>query len=341
MAGVCRGLASRWDLNVAQVRALFVLASALAGLGVLAYVACWLVLPLDVDDDDSPSLVRGMASLALLAASAAGLVTIGAAAAATTVFGFGWAVAIAACVFLVAALVAWPVVRPAWALAALLAAALPAVAVLASGVRIMPQAGLVTHAPTSTADLPQGGYHAGLGELFVDLRGFHAPAGSIVPLRLETGTGATVVALPRDRCFNLDIRYRTHRAWPLTRALSRNTSAPTATFYADGMPADGHWHRTSSDPRAATIAIDYTAVAGTLTVRDYPSDTGPLFNRDWPENIVAPASPSDLNWAWRESVRTRAVQHRWRIWHKQMARWSRRLTTLLAGACASPTTTPR
>jgi len=181
VAGVCRGFALRWDLNVAQVRALFVLATVLAGLGVLAYVACWLVLPLDSDDGDTPSLVRGMATLALLAAAAAGLTTVAVAAAGTTLFGFGWAVAIAGAVFLAAALVASWVVRPSWALVTLVAAIVPAVAVAASGLRISPQAGLVTRAPAAVGDIPAGGYHTGLGDLLVDLRGFTAPARAVVP----------------------------------------------------------------------------------------------------------------------------------------------------------------
>ncbi len=225
IAGVCQGLAQRWDLNVVQVRALFVLASALAGLGVLAYIACWLVLPHDADDGTSPSLVRGMASLALLAAAGAGLATIAVAAALTTVFGFGWTVAIAGAVFLAAALVASPVVRPSWALATLVAAIVPAVAVAASGVRIKPQAALVTQVPVAVSDIPRDGYRAGLGDMLIDLRDFKAEASSTVPLRIETGTGRTVVALPTDRCFNLDVRYRTSKGWPLTRPLARPPSA--------------------------------------------------------------------------------------------------------------------
>lgn len=338
VAGVCRGLASRWELNVLQLRALFVLASALAGIGVLAYVACWLVLPLDADDGsdgDSPSLVRGMASLALLAAAAAGLATIAAAAAATTLFGFGWAVAIAAGVFLVAALVAWPVVRPAWALATLTAALVPAVAVAASGVRIAPQSGLRSYAPSTVADIPRAGYAAGLGDVLVDLRRLEAPAGSVVPLRIDTGTGATVVALPRERCFNLDIRYHTSEAWTFTRALSRRSyDKRRATFYGDVYPAAGHWRRASSDPRAPTLAIDYTAVVGTLTVRDYPLTTGPLHEPWWPANLVAPASPGVRRWAWRDEHSSRSVKRRWQRWRKQLAHFEARQKELEAGACA-------
>jgi phage shock protein PspC (stress-responsive transcriptional regulator) len=341
VAGVCRGLASRWDLNVVQVRALFVLATALAGIGVLAYVACWLVLPLDGDDGESPSLVRGMASLALLAAAGAGLATIAVAAAATTVFGFGWAVGVAAAVFLVAALVAWPVVRPAWALAALAAALVPAVAVAASGVRIAPQSGLETHVPSTVADIPRDGYRMGLGDLLVDLRRLEAPAGSVVALRLDTGTGATVVALPRDRCLNLDVRYRTSEAWPLTRRLSRRSYGKRAArFYGQDYPTAGHWLRTSSDPHAPTLKIDYTAVVGTLTVRDYPPATGPLHQPSWPANLLAPASPGARRWAWRDETSSRSVKRRWQRWRKEVAQFEERKRELTAGACA-PRESPR
>ena len=337
VAGVCRGLAARWDLNVVQVRALFVLASALAGIGVLAYVACWLVLPLDADDgeSDSPSLVRGLASLALLTAAGAGLATIAAAAAATTLFGFAWAVLIAAAVFLVAALVAWPVVRPAWALAALAAALVPAVAVAASGVRIAPQSGLETSTPRTVADIPRSGYRMGLGDLLVDLRRLDAPAGSVVPLRIDTGTGATVVALPLDRCFNLDVRYRTSEGWAVTRHLSRRDHQKRgATFYGEGYPLNGRWQRTSTDPRAPTLKIDYTAVVGTLTVRDYPRTTGPLHQPWWPANLVSPASPGVRRWAWRDPTSSRSVKRRWERWEKDAARFEARKRKLQAGACA-------
>jgi hypothetical protein len=322
------------------VRALFVLATVLAGVGVLAYVACWLVLPLDSDDGDSPSLVRGMATLALLTAAAAGLTTVALAAATTTLFGFGWAIAVAGAVFLAAALVASSVVRPAWALVTLVAAIVPAVAVAASGVRISPQAGLVTHEPATVADIPAAGYHTGLGDLLVDLRRFKAPARAVVALRIDTGTGATVVALPRDRCFNLDIHYRTGEGWPLeklmkplSQSLSRREQKRAAIFYSTSQPLNGHWTRTSDDPQAATLEIDYTAVVGTLTVRDYPANVGPLYDRSWPNTLSRPASPDMLRWEWRDPTRTRSSRRRWRRWRQQLMRFEKRLTELQAGAC--------
>ena len=52
LGGVCQGLANRWQIPVVQVRALFLAAVVLAGFGVLAYVACWLVLPAGEEEDD-------------------------------------------------------------------------------------------------------------------------------------------------------------------------------------------------------------------------------------------------------------------------------------------------
>jgi phage shock protein PspC (stress-responsive transcriptional regulator) len=335
---VCEGLATRWTIPVGQVRALFVVAAALAGFGVLAYAACWLVLPTDDETDESPSLVRGMASLALLAAATAGLATLAAAAGGVTLFGFGWAVAVAAAVFLVGALVSWPMVRPAWVLLPLAAAVVPGVVVAASGVRIAAQAGVVVAAPRALEDMPAAGYRTGLGDLLVDLRDLRAPADATIPLRLDTGTGRTVVALPRNRCFNLDVRYRATSAWPLNRILdgSRLGSGSIGTFfYGQSQPANaGHWTRAAADPHAPTLRIDYTAVNGSLWIRDYPAATGPLYEPYWPSMVRAPASPGALRWAWRNEVHRPAVQRRWRRWRKEAARFDHRMKALVKGSCA-------
>src|SRR3981081_733703 len=82
LGGVCRGMANRWETPVGQVRALFVLTALFGGLGALAYGACWLVLP--SDGDETPWLLRGVASVSLLVAALAGLGTLALAAAAAT-----------------------------------------------------------------------------------------------------------------------------------------------------------------------------------------------------------------------------------------------------------------
>ena len=326
---------------MAQVRALFAVATVLAGLGALAYVACWLVLPAE-DEQESPSGVRALASLALLAAACAGLATLALGAGLATLFGFGWTVVVAVAVFLVGALVAWPTVRPTWVLLPLAAAAVPAVAVGASGVRIDAQAGLAIVAPRTPDEIPAAGYRAGLGDLLVDLRRLEAAPDARVDLSLRTGIGRTVVALPHDRCFDLDVTYRMGQVGSdLVRGiLSRldwrwqkhGLEAPV--FYGTSWaPGSGHWRRVSADPKAPTLRIDFDSVDGELWIRDYPSSTGPIGEPYWPENVRPPASPGDRRWEWRREVRRPAVQRRWRAWERQLADFKRERAALHAGAC--------
>lgn len=290
LGGVCRGMANRWSTPVAQLRALFVVAALFGGLGLLAYAACWLVLPTDADDD-SPSLLRGLASVALLVAALAGLATLAAVAAAATLFGFGWAIAVALAAFLLGALLLLPSVGPAWVLPPLLAAALPAVVVAASGVRVLPQAGLVTERPQTVAQIPADGYRAGLGDLFVDLRELRAAPGEVVPLQLETGFGRTVVALPRDRCFEVEVRYEAGvGGWESIRSVAASVrwrspvrSRPSVVLFDDStrLGGSGAWRREVARTHVPIVRIDYRTVGGDLWVRDYPRGVGPLADPWW------------------------------------------------------------
>ncbi len=47
VAGVCRGLASRFGIPVAALRLAFVLSVLLGGWGILAYLALWIAMPLE------------------------------------------------------------------------------------------------------------------------------------------------------------------------------------------------------------------------------------------------------------------------------------------------------
>ncbi|MBB4661454.1 hypothetical protein BDZ31_001027 [Conexibacter arvalis] len=293
-------MANRWATPVAQLRALFAVAALFAGLGLLVYAACWLVLPSDAEDD-RPSLLRGVVSVAVLVAVLAGLATLAALSAAATLFGFGWAVAVALGAFLAGALVLLPATRPAWALLPLVAAALPAVVVAASGVRVAAQAGLQVAAPRTPAEIPGAGYRAGLGELLVDLRGLRAPRDATVSLPIETGFGRTVVALPDDRCFDVELRYgSTLGGWPAVRSLAQRISASgesQVVAYGEPLRQDGGaWSRRSDDPHAPTLQIDFRSFGGDLFVRDYPTAVGPLYQPEWPYGSVyyGPAGEAQL-----------------------------------------------
>jgi phage shock protein PspC (stress-responsive transcriptional regulator) len=47
IAGVARGLATRFGLPIAAVRLVFLLSVLLGGWGILVYVALWIAMPLD------------------------------------------------------------------------------------------------------------------------------------------------------------------------------------------------------------------------------------------------------------------------------------------------------
>jgi phage shock protein PspC (stress-responsive transcriptional regulator) len=150
LGGVCVGLAHALRIHPAWIRAAFVLGAFLAGAGVLVYLAGWLILPQEGEqpgDQSSRWLVRVARACAVCLAAGA-LATF---AAGATLFGFGLIAVGLGAVLLVAVLVAWPRMGPAWALLPLAAIALPTAAVAASGIQLVAQVGHVTVAPRALA----------------------------------------------------------------------------------------------------------------------------------------------------------------------------------------------
>lgn len=361
LGGVCQGVAQRAGIPVAQVRALAVVGTLLCafgatvvlggfatftvGVAIVAYLVCWLALPseADVETDDAPPAVRGLASAALVLAALTGVGALALLGAVAAIFGFGWTVAIVVVVVIAGTLIAWPAIRPAWVLPPLAALAIAATVVAASGVRIQPSTATAIERPTTVAALPRDGYRAGLGDLLVDLRALRPADGTNVPIRIDSGTGQTVVALPTDRCLNLEVDYRT------TLPSMRLTDAVVARlggsyghrpmiFYGDvRVDRSGHWARRSRDRRAATVRIDFRSVRGSLVLRDFPDAVEPLATPEWPDvmDLQPPPSPEDLRPEWRASSRNSpAVKRRWRTWRAETARFERALERRRAGACA-------
>src|ERR1019366_7940050 len=117
----------------AWIRAAFVASALVGGLGVLVYLACWLIIPQEGEQEGE----LGSSWVVVLAQACAvcvGVATLGALGAAATLFGFGWIVAALAAAVLLGVLGCWPRLGPAWALLPIAALTLPSLAAATSGV---------------------------------------------------------------------------------------------------------------------------------------------------------------------------------------------------------------
>ncbi|HEY5198105.1 MAG TPA: PspC domain-containing protein [Solirubrobacteraceae bacterium] len=286
LAGVCAGLARDRDLPLGSVRAAFAVATLVGGVGLLAYVACWLIIPADTGDEAGVAGTRGIVILAQGCAAVVGLATLAAAAAAATIFGFGWVVLAIAAAVLVGALATWPRVAVGWTLLPIAALVLPAVAMTVGGVRIAAQTRDAAIAPRSVATLPAGGYKSGLGSLLVDLRHTTFPARGDVTLRIDAGIRRTIIALPANRCVYVDLH---HAVVPFAARLASILSGRTAPFSGvtlfgtiQGSGSGENGTVPSPNPGSPILTIYFHSAGGSLYVRDYPDDVDPQVEPDWP-----------------------------------------------------------
>ena len=107
-----------------------------------------------------------------------------------------------------------------------LALMLPAAGVQLIETRIDPSFGTLIAAPRTAADVAPGGYTRGYGPVLVDLRQFEAAPGSTTRIAARSDDDRVVVALPRDRCFDLDVRYSVgDEYYSDTRTIARRAAA--------------------------------------------------------------------------------------------------------------------
>jgi phage shock protein PspC (stress-responsive transcriptional regulator) len=336
LGGVCAGLARLRGVPVGWLRAAFVLGALVGGLGVLVYLACWLIIPAEGEDSGARG-PREIVVLAQASAACVGLATLGAAASAATAFGFGWAVLAIAAVVLVAALVAWPGAGPGWALLPVAALALPSMAVAAGGVRIAAQSGALAEAPPTAADIPRDGYRSGLGHLLVDLRATALPASGRVPLRIDAGIRRTIVALPHDRCVHVDVRYHVVPfAARVAGTLTGRSDSPFSEVTVFGGRRYARDGQTTGAARGAgpTLVVDFRSAGGSLYVRDYPDRVDPRSRVDWPGYPVTLEPRPDTTGVPKPAAR-RLVRE-WRARRLVQLRDATRVDRLMGGPCAVP-----
>jgi phage shock protein PspC (stress-responsive transcriptional regulator) len=341
LAGVCAGMARTRGLPLGWLRSGFAIASLVGGLGLLAYGACWLIIP--AEGDTSPA--KGSRAVVLLAqccAAVAGLVTVAAAAGIATVFGFGWFVLLTAAVALGGALLAWPRVGPAWALLPVTALVAPALALAAGHVRVDASAADRHISPRTTGAFPAGGYRSGLGHLFVDLRRTAFPRAGTVRLTIRAGVKRTLIALPHDRCVHLDLRWHVRPfAARLARLLDGTSFMLSPEIAAFGQPLfsseGGFADRSLSDaPRTApgpTLALDFESAGGGLVVRDFPADVDPERRPQWPGLPGAVEPKPDVGGLSRRE--RRRLVDAWRARARVQRREQRLISAAMPGPCST------
>jgi phage shock protein PspC (stress-responsive transcriptional regulator) len=330
LGGVCAGLAARWGVPASRVRIGFVLASAVAGLGVLVYVAAWLILPGEGEDAGQ----RGIVLLAQAIGALLALVTLAGAGGAATIFGYGWAVVAVAGAVLVGVLAGWARLGPAWALLPVGALVLPSVAFAVGGLRLEPSTQTRLIAPRTLAQLPHQPLRSGLGLLTVDLRHTPLPASGTIPLRIEAGVRRTLIALPHDRCVHVSVNQ--HDAPPALRLGSALVGQSGLT----SPQVFGRWTAPQSSMTAAaqqrpgpTLAIDYSSAGGELVVRDYPDNVDPTTRPDWPGYRVYLETRPDTTGLPRTEATT--MVREWRARRKIQERSKAKIDRLMGGPCTA------
>jgi phage shock protein PspC (stress-responsive transcriptional regulator) len=327
LGGVCAGLAARWDVPPARVRLAFVLGALAFGLGVVCYLAAWLILP-SAGEDGVSAGQRGIVALAQACGALLGLSTLAVAGGVATLFGFGWVVVALAAAVLVGTLAGWGRFGPAWALLPVGALVLPSVALAVGGVHVEPSSTSVVLTPRTLAELPDGRLTSGLGLLTLDLRRTRLPESGRVPLRIEAGVRRTLIALPHDRCVHVTVRRRpTPVALRLGAAIVGETELGTPEVRVFGRS------RLQSTERGAgpTLEIDFSSLGAELVVRDYPADVDPTYRPDWPGYEVYVEERPDTSGLSRSE--TARMLREWRARRKDHERSKRRIDRLMDGPC--------
>jgi phage shock protein PspC (stress-responsive transcriptional regulator) len=323
LGGVCAGVAPVRSLGAGWLRLAFVLGALLGGLGVITYLACWLIIPAESEGSqtDAPS---GLVALVQAGAAAAALGILALLGTVLTVFGFGWVVFGLAAVVL-AGVLSWRRLGPGWALLPIAALTLPAVAVATSQLRLAPSTHAAVYAPATPQQIRAADYRSGFGTLLIDLRHTSFPAGGTIPLRINAGVRRTIVALPTDQCVHVVVHYNVN---PLLVRLASLLNGHSAPLFSDAVIFGRLWD-TATDATASSqgpgvgprLDIDFSSQGGSLYVRDYPGTIDPDGQPDWPGYPVTLEPRPDTRGTpkkaaaglvrhWRERIRSELTSQR-------------------------------
>lgn len=172
------------------------------------------------------------------------------------------------------------------------ALALTAAVVAAQPVRIDHSHGLLLAKPARPADV-QPEYRRGIGNVVLDLRDFRAPARSGTTFNLRSDTGRVVVALPRERCFTLQVELARGRGGDAVLFEAPLAVARSVAGYSTGVASlhgqQGVWDAFPegyAQPESPTRLI---AFGKTVFVPGYGADQRPFF---WQRLAPQPGAPT-------------------------------------------------
>ncbi len=334
LGGVCSGLARGRGIHAEWIRLAFIAGALLGGIGILVYLACWLIIPREGEQPEDPSS-GWIVGAAQACAACAGIATLGVLAAVATLFGFGWIAVALAAVVLLGVLILWPRLGPGWALLPVAAIALPSAAVAASGVQLATRTGHVSVAPARLSVSGNPTYRAGLGTLLVDLRRTALPASGTVPLRIQGGVRRTIIALSADQCVRVELHYRLQ---PFLTQLASQVTGRQPRFTGVTVFGATQWRlsgtsRLSSAVPSPELKIDFSSTGGSLYVRDYPDSVDPELNPNWPGFEVYPEARPDTRGVPKRAARA-LIQH-WRTRLSKELASKRLVDSLMPGPCAA------
>ena len=339
LGGVCAGLDGVRGISTNRWRVFFVLAGLCAGIGVVGYLACWLVIPGSDETADSES-VRGVVLLSWATGGLVAVVLTAAISAAATVFGLGWIIVALAGIVLVIEFSPVAQRLPGFvALTAVAALTLPAAAVAISPLRLHFQDGALVSRPANAATVEHTTFTSGFGTQLIDLRRTDLPSSGTVTMHIHAGLRRTIVALPMGTCVHVKVNYAIHSfASNLATLVSGRDAPPFAGVVMFGdvfgeIPGQrqGSAVNVGSDP-GPTLDVDFSSQGGSLYVRDYPDTVSPDAAPNWPGFHVNVEPKPDLR---GESRKARKLIER--SYHQRLPlelASQRRVNYLMPGPCA-------
>jgi phage shock protein PspC (stress-responsive transcriptional regulator) len=333
LGGVCAGIGRARGIHPAWIRAAFIIGGLIGGVGMLAYLACWLIIPAE-DEEPGEGSSGWLVGLAKACAACLGVATLAFLAATATLFGFGWVAVGLAGATLLAVLVSWPRLGPAWALLPLAGIALPAVAVAASGMKLTTNAGQVRVAPGALAPGGVATFRAGLGTLLVDLRRTELPTAGTLNVRVQGGVRRTIVALPHDRCVHVELTYSVQPFWSQVASLVAGRSpAQGVVVFGDYLPGGSGTRDLTSPAPGPVLKLHLSSAGGSLYVRDYPDTVDPDDAPNWPGFPVHPEPRPNVNGLSKQQARYELSS--WRTRHTEELRAHEFVALNMPGPCAA------